>query len=190
MHKLLRIFLAWLPLAVVIVALAGLAYLLVQQTYRHLANDPQIQMAEDGAVLRAEGSRPEDLLPASQVDLASSLAPFVIVYDEDGKVLASSASLHGQAPALPDGVLAYTRAHGEDRITWQPEPGVRIAAVIAAVKGAGGGFVLAGRSMREVETREDQALSITVIAILVTLAASLLFTALSELLRPDPKKVG
>jgi hypothetical protein len=33
---------------------------------------------------------------------------------------------------------------------------VRIAAVIQRVGGAGGGFVLAGRNMREVEAREAQ----------------------------------
>ena len=40
-------------------------------------------------------------------------------------------------------------------MTWQPRSGVRIAAVVVPWRG---GTVLAGRSLRLVETREDEAL--------------------------------
>lgn len=83
MNKLKSIFKAWLPIAVVIVALCALVYASVQQSLRQGANDPQIQMAEDVATV----------LPAGKVDLALSLAPFVIIYDSTQKVLASSAVL-------------------------------------------------------------------------------------------------
>jgi hypothetical protein len=53
--------------------------------------------------------------------------------------------------------LDYVKQNGEDRVTWQPEAGVRIAAVIEGYGGAAPGYVLAGRSLREVEIREDQA---------------------------------
>ena len=39
---------------------------------------------------------------------------------------------------------------GEDRLTWQPEPGVRSATVVVHYQGAQAGFVMAGRSLREV----------------------------------------
>jgi hypothetical protein len=45
---------------------------------------------------------------------------------------------------------------GENRVTWQPEPGVRIAAVVASYSGTQSGFVMAGRSLRETERRVDQ----------------------------------
>jgi hypothetical protein len=59
-------------------------------------------------------------------------------------------------PAPPGGVLANVRQRGEERLTWQPVRGpaaVRIAAVIERVNGPHPGFVLAGRNMREVESR-------------------------------------
>lgn len=145
----------WLLMALVVTAMSGVIYLTVQQSLRLGANDPQIQMAEDTAAALASGQAAAGLVPAGKVDIAQSLAPYLVVYGPDGKVLASNAVLHGQTPALPDGVLAYTRRSGEDRISYQPEAGVRSAAVVTAVNGGAGGFVLAGRSLREVEKRID-----------------------------------
>lgn len=48
----------WLPMAVVITVLAGLVYLNIQQAYRLGADDPQIQMAEDGASALAAAEAP------------------------------------------------------------------------------------------------------------------------------------
>jgi hypothetical protein len=76
--------------------------------------------------------------------------------------------------------LEYVRSHGEDRVSWQPEPGVRIAAVIIRYQGAQSGFVLAGRSLREVEVREDNAEAYAGAAWVVTLAATLIACALGE----------
>ena len=89
-----------------------------------------------------------------------SPAPFVIAYDDQGHPLASQAQLNGATPAPPSGVFEFVRQHGEERVSWQPirgaENGVRIAAVVQRVNGAHPGFVLAGRNMREVETRIGQ----------------------------------
>jgi hypothetical protein len=46
------------------------------------------------------------------------------------------------------------QTHSEDRITWEPRAGVRIAAVIVSFKGRAAGYVLAGRLLTEVEKRE------------------------------------
>ena len=84
--------------------------------------------------------------------MSASLAPFVTVYDDAGKPVASSASLDGVTLTPPRGVLDYVRAHGEERVTWQPRPGVRIASVVTRTAN---GFVVAGRNMREIEIRES-----------------------------------
>ncbi|HEY1159491.1 MAG TPA: hypothetical protein VGE83_02615, partial [Terracidiphilus sp.] len=103
---------------------------------------------------------PADAVPAGSVDMALSLSPFVIAYDDQGRPLASQARLNGQTPAPPSGVFDFVRQHGEERVSWQPilgtEHSVRIAAIVQRVNGAHPGFVLAGRNMREVEAREAQ----------------------------------
>jgi hypothetical protein len=156
MSKLKNILKYWLPLAATTTLLCGLVYLAVQQSLRWGANDPQIQMAEEAAAALSAGGTPESMLPATQVEISTSLASFMVVYNDKGEPLASSGLLHGTIPLLPAGVFDYTRQNIEDRVSWQPENGVRIAAVVVAYDGAQPGFVLAGRSLREVEKRESQ----------------------------------
>jgi len=183
-----RIFRHWLPIAALATVACLLVFLAAQQVLRMDANDPQIQMAEDSAVVLAQGAKAESVLPAATVDVGNSLAPFMIVYDSAGNPLASSGLLHGKTPALPAGVLEYTRQKGEDRVTWQPEDGVRIAAVLTSFSGTQSGFVLAGRSLREVENRADQIESIAGLAWLASLVVTLAAVALSEMLLAEGKR--
>jgi hypothetical protein len=92
--------------------------------------------------------------------------------------------LNGQSPHLPDGVLDYVRRHGEDRITWQPEPGVRIATVVTRYSSARSGFVLVGRSMREVEKRIDQITLFCAVTWLLTVGLALILLTASEFVHP------
>ncbi len=145
----------WLPLALAITLICGLMYAAVQQALRQGANNPQVQMAEDAAAALAAGQLPGSLIPTEQVEMATSLAPYLLVYDGTGHELDGSATLNGRPPVMPGGVFDYVRQHGQDRITWQPEPGVRIAAVAVAYGGGHPGFVVAGRSLREAERQID-----------------------------------
>jgi hypothetical protein len=178
MQTFLKILKKWLPLAIATAGLCGLAYLLVQQSLRISANDPQIQMAEDAASTLAGGASADAMVPSAKVDIAASLAPFLVIYDDSGKILASSAVLHGENPAIPAGVLDFTRQHGEDRVSWQPENGVRIAAVVVRTNN---GFVLAGRSLREVEKRISQVENLSGLAILVIWFTTLFVITMGEL---------
>jgi hypothetical protein len=178
----------WLPLAAVTTLLCGLIYLVAQQSLRMGANDPQIQMAEDAANALSTGSTPQSVLPSGLVEISSSLAPFLVVYSDSGQPLASSGLLHGMPPDLPMGVFDYARQNGEDRISWQPEAGVRVAAVVVAYGGPQPGFVLAGRSLREVEIRETNIQNITGIAWLATLGLSLIVVGLSEAVLGERKR--
>ena len=100
-----KFFRRWLPLAIAIVAMSGLVYLIVQQVLRQEANDPQIQLSEDLAASLSSGHASSGGLPAQQVEISTSLAPFVMVFDDAGKVLASNALLDGATPRYPAGVL-------------------------------------------------------------------------------------
>ena len=146
-------------LAGISTVLALALYAIPQQVLRLGANDPQVQMAGDLAARLEQGASLAEAVPAASIDMARSLAPFVIVYDDQGRPLASQATLNGGIPAPPGGVFDYVRMRGEERVSWQPVRGsknsVRIAAVVLRVNGAHPGFVLAGRSLREVEAREE-----------------------------------
>jgi len=142
-----------LILAALSTVLAVGLFVVAEQSLREAANDPQLELAGNLAYGLEHGAAAQSLVPAEKVDMAASLSPFVIAYDEQGRVLASSGQLDGQTPALPRGIYDDAREHGEDRVTWQPRRGLRIAAVVRHVVGANGGFVLAGRNMREIEAR-------------------------------------
>ena len=60
-------------------------------------------------------------------------------------------------------------AHGQDRLTWQPESGVRSAVVVQPWRD---GYVVVGSSLRLVEERESNALLIAGLAWAVTLGAT------------------
>ncbi|HEV2339179.1 MAG TPA: hypothetical protein VGT05_00235 [Patescibacteria group bacterium] len=157
---------------------------MVQQDIRQSANDPQIQMAEDDARQLSNGQAPKTVVSNNTVDISQSLRPYTIVYDDKGNIIASSARLHGQMPQLPPEIFPDTKRLQEQHFTWQPKEGVRQAVVIDYFSAKTSGFVLAGRSIREVEKREDQIgliaiigwISGTVITGVITLLITMLLT--------------
>ncbi len=175
-----RLIKSWLPLAAAITLISGLIYVAVQQDIRIGANDPQAEMAKEAVLALENKQMPQNVVPVREVEMSQSLSPYLIVYDAAGKVAAANVSLHGQTPVIPDGVLEYARAHGEDRISWQPEAGVRSAVVVMSVAEGKGGFVLAGRSMREIEAHIAGIEMQVGVGWLATLALTFLLAALLE----------
>ena len=177
-HLVVESILSWLPLAALTLVLSVTIYAAVQQVERSSANDPQIQMATDAANALNDGAAPSSLVSAAQIDIARSYAPYLVIYDANEQILASSATVGGQALVPPSGVFSVARSSGMDLITWTPAPGVRSA--IAVVPYANG-YVVAGRSLKLIEDRESNlevlvgaggasALVVTFIAVLVTRA--------------------
>ncbi|HEV7662386.1 MAG TPA: hypothetical protein VGQ62_02530 [Chloroflexota bacterium] len=168
----------WLPIAAATTALAVLVYAAAQQNLRLSTDDPQIALAQRTAARLDAGTPPLVAVPPDQVDLARSLDPFVLVFDATGQLLASSATLHGQVPDYPRGVFDTVRSRGEDRVTWQPENGIREGTVAVAWRG---GFVVAGRSLQLTEQHVDQLGRLVVagwLAALVLVGAAALLAAL------------
>jgi hypothetical protein len=145
----------FIPAAVAATLCCGFAYALVHFELRAGANDPQQQLAEGAAAELDAGASPSTAVGQTKVDVAASLAPFIVVFDPRGNVVATDGILDGHDPVPPRGVLDSARENGPDAVTWQPRPGVRVATVTV---GWSGGSVLAGRSLRVVEHREDQVL--------------------------------
>ncbi len=144
-----------LSLGLILTFMGGAAAVTMQQMLRRGADHPQIEMGRRYAHAIAAGQKPADLLPASRIDLQNSLEPFAIFYTENGVPIASTASLNNAVPAPPAGTFDYARKYQLDSITWQPQPGVRIASVLRHVDGPNPCFVLTGRSLFLVEQQED-----------------------------------
>ncbi len=171
--------LLWLPAAVAVTVGVGAAYAIGQHVLRSDANDPQTQIAEDTAVRLAQGASPRAVVGGSRVDLARSLATSVTVFDPSGHVAASSAVLNGHVPVPPNGALRVAD-DVTNTITWQPQPGVRQAAVIVGYHGdTGAGTVLVSRSLRLVEEREDALLRLSALGWLASLLAAAVLAVLA-----------
>lgn len=142
----------WLAAAAIIVIVFGTIYGAVQHEQRAAADDPQIQLAEDAAAKLDRGEQPFNLI-TGHIDMASSLLPYTIVYDKTGKAVAGSGYLDGQLGQPPVGILKAANNNPYHTVSWQPRSGVRVAAVTVAAKGY---YVLAGRSLTEIEKNESQ----------------------------------
>jgi hypothetical protein len=161
--------LVFVPFAVAITLLCGLVLVTVQQNYRMSANDPQIQYAQDVALNFKDEKSAANMVPQDKTDLASSLATFGVVYNKDGGLLASSGVLDNQTPSLPKGVLDKAKKQGTYAFTWAPKKDVRVAAVVTK---ADAGYVLIGRSLKEVEKRENSLYLMALAGWLITLLAT------------------
>jgi hypothetical protein len=161
----------------IITVIFGVIYATVQQSYRTGANDPQIQIAQD-INSRLHDGKSVDRFFTDTISIAQSLSPFVVLYDANGKSIQSSGYLDGKMPELPKGVFDFTKANGEDRITWQPKNGVRMAMVILYSNIGPVGFIAAGRSLQEVETREHNLVTATFIGLIVCMGMILLYAVI------------
>ena len=156
----------WLGATVILIIIFGTMYGAVQQSLRRAANDPQIQIAEDTASSLNQGVKPTALTPG-KVNLNTSLAPFVIIYDKSGHAISGSGYLNEQVPTIPYGVLRASDNKKYHFVTWQPQSSVRIATVTVA---ADKYYVLSGRSLKEIEINENQTFQIAFFGGIVALA--------------------
>ncbi len=139
--------LPWLIAASAVTVVFGTMYGLAQWQLRSGADLPAVERAEETVLRLNAGSTPAEVA-FDAVDIASSIQPFVIIYDESGKVVEGSGKLDGNIPTVPYGVLQHATNLRDNRVTWQPKPGVRIASVTMR---ADQYYVLAGTNLREVE---------------------------------------
>lgn len=182
-----NIIIIWLPIAVVSTAFCALTFASVQQALRQGLNDPQIQMAEDGAFALDQGAAVASILSTPTIEMSRSLAPFIVIFDNNGKPVASTGMLNGYLPDYPKAALESSKQSGENQVTWQPDPNVRIASVVVPYKD---GFVMAGRNMREVEQREQGTENLAIMTWVLTLITTLIVIAAVELFLANHKNEG
>ena len=145
----------WLGIIAILVLIFGAMDGVSQQAQRNAANYPQIQLAEDAASELNNGAKAQ---VTGKVDMAHSLAPFIIVYDKQGKLVSGSGYLNDQLPTAPLGILTAANDQDYNAVTWQPAGNVRIAAITVAAKNY---YVLSGRSLKEIEANERESLQIS-----------------------------
>lgn len=87
----------------------------------------------------------------SSSDWLNSTSIFTVLYDASGHALTGNATLHGALPQPPPGIFNVIQQRGEDKVTWQPQPGIRVA--LTGRPMPNGGFVLAGQSLLPSEAR-------------------------------------
>lgn len=151
------IFFHALALGIVLTLFGCFATFIFQGLLRRGANEPQTQMGAAYASKIESGIQPADAIPRNNVDIETSLEPFTIFYDDTGAPVTSNGFLNRTIPTPPRGVFNYVRSHTErtDNITWQPQPNLRIAAIVRRVSGPHPGFLITGRSLSLVEEQED-----------------------------------
>ena len=157
--------LAHLAAAIIVTILAAFIYASVQQVHRSAANDPQLQVSRDISDRLNNKRGPIDKwFNTDTIDISRSLAVFTTLYNYNDEPVVSTGLLNGKKPSLPRGVFDFAKRSGENVFTWQPESGVRVAVVLKSVQSPDYSFVAVGRSLFEVEKREKDLLTMTIIS--------------------------
>lgn len=167
MYKILK---KWVLYVLCLTMSAGTIYVVAQQMLRLGGNSPQIQISEDVANNLNAGINIDSYIAHGIVDISRSLDTFLVVYNNDNTNTYSSGNLNGQPIVVPEGVLNYAKENGQNRVTWQPEKGVRIAIVVTKYNN---GTVLVGRSLREVEKNIDMVGKLVGLSYILGLATTL-----------------
>ncbi|WP_426519464.1 hypothetical protein ACPPVQ_05560 [Diaminobutyricibacter sp. McL0618] len=143
---------AWVIGVIVATFTLGTVYVVAQQLDRQGADQVGAQLATQVASDLSSGSSATvDALP--RVDLAASLAPFVVVYDSSGHPIAGNGYLDGDLAEPPSGVISDAASGGSNHVTWQPRPGLRFATVEVR---SGDHVVMGAQSLIPTEDRANR----------------------------------
>ena len=110
-----------------------------------------MQLAIDTS-LKLENGQNAGLIPNDKLDISKSLSPFVLVFDTNKNLLSTSGMIGNIKPNYPKGVLDSVDKNDEDKVTWQPQTGLRFATVAIRTNS---GYIVAGRSLSEPEKLID-----------------------------------
>lgn len=143
-----NIFIFWIIIIFLVTFTCLLTYLVTQQVLRLGANELPIQFATETSIKLENGQSVNDAIPSETIDISKSLGTFIMIFDRDKNIIATSAMMGNEESVYPKGVLDYVDKMGEDRVTWQPQVGLRFATVAIKI---GNKYIVAGRSLQEPE---------------------------------------
>ncbi len=183
MRNIAKMFSSYVVAFILITCVCGLVYVVAYQIIREGANDPQVQIARDSVPVLASGEVPT--FGPEKMDLRTSLATFLAVYDKDGNPIESNAMLDGSLPKPDKAIFDVAKEKGEYRVTWQPVPEVLQALVVVPANNEAGQFIAVGRSLAEVQRRTNMIFIITAIAWGIMLLVSFLGILAKEEIKKD-----
>ncbi|AIE61275.1 hypothetical protein [Bacillus methanolicus] len=143
-----KLFFIWIITMFFITFTCALTFLVAQQSLRLGADSLPAQLAKDTAIQLQKGRNAQDSIPPQKVDASKSYDGFVMIYDKNKNLVATSGMFDTKKPAYPKGALDYVSKKGENRITWQPQNGLRFATV--AIK-SNNYYIVGARSLHETE---------------------------------------
>lgn len=145
------LFRVWIIVAICMTICTLMIYMGLQQYNRMSANESIAQIAYEFA--NSLENNKDNNLALPMIDLQKSLSPFVILFDANNQPLQTNAKLGDTKPLPPVGILEVAKKYGESRVTWEPAKGFRFATVTVYFNKIKTGYVLAGKSLYEAETR-------------------------------------
>jgi len=154
MKKLRSLIIIWVTIIFLVTFSSLLTYIVAQQVIRLGADNLPATLASETSIKLEKGQNPADSVSDETIDILKSLEAFVMIFDKDKNLIATSAMMGNEKPSYPTGVLDFVEKAGENRVTWQPVSGLpresthRFATV--ALK-SGDYYIVAGRSLMEPE---------------------------------------
>jgi hypothetical protein len=167
--KKISVFVPYLAASAIVTVIILLIYVTVQQSYRSGANDPQLQVAKDIHARLQRGASIQKYFDDS-INIESNAGVFTALYNRKSEPIQSSGFLDGKFPNLPAGVFDFVKTNGEERVTWQPRPGIRMATVVLYAGLPSIAYIVVGRSLQEVEIREHSLIEIVFICWVIAMA--------------------
>lgn len=126
-------------------------YVTLQQALRLEADDDPSSRAQSTAALLSTGVDPAQFAPPHTTDLSTD-SSFLLIADQSGRTVISTANIGGKLPTIPQGVYEYTAVHGSHHVTWAPAKSIRLATVVVPYRTPdSAGFVASGVSLTDTE---------------------------------------
>lgn len=142
------LFIFGLILMLFITLTCSLIYLVTQQSLRLGANEILAQLAIETSLKLEAVQDINTTFPSEKIDVSRSLNAFVMVYDNNKNLIATSGMIGNDEPTYPKSVLDNVDVNRDNRVTWQPKSKLRFATV--AIK-YNKGYIVSARSLSETE---------------------------------------
>jgi hypothetical protein len=154
MKKIRNITIIWVIIIFLVTFTSLLTYIVAQQVIRLGANSLPATLATETSIKIEKGQSPANSVPQETIDILKSMETFVMIFDKDKNLVATSAMMGNEKPSYPAGVLSFVDKAGEDRVTWQPvagPPGESTNRFATIALKSGDYYIVAGRSLTEPE---------------------------------------